>query len=626
MPQTSWALFALLLRPHRKALAIYAGALCIATSIPLIAAIVLGRFIDATRRRAPFHELATTAGVYAGLGLLAALLSIVVAWRATDLSWRVTDVLRHRLADQVLSADLAFHRDNTRGELVSRADDDVTAMAQVLSQFVARVIAVLALGVGASATLLILRPLLAGPYLACITLICALLWLQRSTAVPSAVEKRRSLGEVSGFLEERIAGADDISSLGAAAHSVSQLADRSGVLIDSAYWSTSINMRIVGILKSALVAMEAVMLGWGAFLLHRGSVSLGAVTMGWRFAAAMRSPVEQVVWRLAEVQDANGSAERVLALMHQAPSHPGRTQHSNIPSPSVQFDHVSLVYDDGDAPVLDDVTFRIEGGRVLGLVGRSGSGKTSIGRLALRLLTPTEGSISLGGVDLQSLDEDNLRLLITSIPQDVQMFPGTVRDNVTMFNELPDTQVHEALNAVGLDGWLSDQEGGLDAPILSRRGGAGLSAGEAQLLALARALVRDPHVVVLDEATSRIDPITQERIAGATKRLLKNRTSIVIAHRLETLSVCDDIAVLENGRIVESGDRIALANDPSSRFARLLASGKGRGLGKGPGSGSGSRPEVDDGAASDFGDDESSLDDLLSAVDLPPGQQTQDWS
>jgi ATP-binding cassette, subfamily B, bacterial len=587
----------MLLRPHRRALGIYAGALCVATSIPLLAGIVLGRFVDAARRHAPFHELGMTAGAYAALGLVAALLSIVVGWRATDLSWRVTDVLRHRLADQVLSADLAFHRDNTRGELVSRADDDVTAMAQVLSQFVARVIAVIALGIGATVTLLALRPLLAGPYLAGITLVFALLWFQRRIAVPSAVEKRRALADVSGFLEERIAGADDIASLGAGAHSVSHLADRSGALIDSTYAATLINMRIVGSMKAALVAMEALMLGWGAFLLHRGSVSLGSVTMGWRFAAAMRSPIEQVVWRLAEVQDANGSAERVLTLLQQAESHPDRTGSCADAPLALHFEHVSLTYDDGDEPVLDDVTLHIGAGRSLGLVGRSGSGKTSIGRLALRLLTPSQGSITLGGTDLQRLVETDLRLRVTSIPQDVQLFPGTIRDNVTMFIPVPDARVHEALHAVGLDAWLTDQEGGLDASLLSRTSGAGLSAGEAQLLALARALVRDAHVIVLDEATSRIDPVTQERIAGATRRLLADRTAIVIAHRLETLSICDDIAVLDRGRVVEHGDRRSLAADPDSRFAGLLAAAQGKTM-----AGSGAGPC-----------DDSSIDDLLGS-------------
>jgi ATP-binding cassette, subfamily B, bacterial len=234
------------------------------------------------------------------------------------------------------------------------------------------------------------------------------------------------------------------------------------------------------------------------------------------------------------------------------------------------LENVSLTYDDGSAPVLSNLTLRVPAGCSLGLVGRSGSGKTSIGRLALRLIEPTEGSILVGGVDLTGIDETSFRQRITSVPQDVQLFPGTVRDNVTMFTATSDVDVLKALRAVGLGPWLADQAQGLDSPLLARKGGAGLSAGEAQLLALARALVRSPSIVVLDEATSRIDPATQALISEATESLLQDRTSVVIAHRLETLSVCDYIAVLDHGEVVEHGLRTDLAANPDSRFARLL--------------------------------------------------------
>jgi ATP-binding cassette, subfamily B, bacterial len=569
---TSWKLFASLLRPHRRAIAIYALFLAIATALPLLAAIVLQRFVNAATRRAPTRELAVLAAIYALLGLITAAFTVAVVWRATALAWRITDGVRHDLAEQVLASDLSFHRDHTRGDLVSRADDDVSSMAIFLAQFVARTIGIGVLALASTVTLAFLQPILAGPFFVGMVMVLAVLWTQRNGALVEAMEEREAKAKVSGLIEERIAGADDIVTLGAGAHSVGKLAERSERVVRATRLRAGVQMRVNGTVKVSLVLCELLMLTWGGFLLHRGAINIGAVVLGVRFASAIRSPVEHLTWRLQEVQGATGSATRILGLMKLRKTYPERI--ARLPSGplALHFNDVSLTYDDGDDSVLSHVTLCVHEGRSLGLVGKSGSGKTSLGRLALRLLEPTAGSVVLGGVDMQVLDEVDLRDRVTSIPQDVQLFPGSVRENVTMFSAHSDKLVVAALKSVGLDGWLEDQPDGLNAQLLARHGGSGLSAGEAQLIALARALVRNPHVVVLDEATSRIDPVTQERIQKATSQLLKGRTSIVIAHRLETLSICDDIAVLEDGCVVEFGPREELAANAESRFARLLKS------------------------------------------------------
>jgi ATP-binding cassette, subfamily B, bacterial len=578
MADTSWALFSSLLRPHRRAVAVYATFLAFATSLPLSAAIVLQRFVDAASNRAPTGRLAILAGMYALIGLLSSIFTVAVVWRATRLAWQITDGLRHELADQVLQADLAFHRDHTRGDLVSRADDDVTAMATFFAQFVARVVAILVLALAAVIALAFLRPLLAGPFAICMALVFAVLWFQRNGALAEALEEREAKGALSSLIEERIAGADDISSLGGGAHSVAQLADRNERLVQATGRRAAVQMRVVGTLKFALVASEVVMLAWGGFLLTRGDIGIGAVVLGVRFASAIRGPVEQVAWRLQEVQGATGSATRVLELRASRVAHPDRTQTLRSGPLSIGFENVSLTYDDGNDPVISHIDLTVPPGTSLGLVGRSGSGKTTIGRLVLRTISPSEGTVSLGGVDIETISEQSFRERVTSIPQEVQLFPGTVRDNVSMFSTHTDAEIREALHDVGLSTWLANQINDLDTPLLARLGGAGLSAGESQLLAFARALVRRPDVVIVDEATSRIDPVTQERIAAATVRLLKNRTSIVIAHRLETLLVCDHIAVIEDGGIVEYGNRESLTANPESRFAMLLQAGLGNDL------------------------------------------------
>jgi ATP-binding cassette subfamily B protein/ATP-binding cassette subfamily C protein len=240
----------------------------------------------------------------------------------------------------------------------------------------------------------------------------------------------------------------------------------------------------------------------------------------------------------------------------------------------VRFDGVSFAYSDGrssdaDDTVLHDVSFTLGSGRLLGLLGRTGGGKTTLARLLFRLYDPNEGRIRLGGVDLTDLALCDLHQRVGLVTQDVQVFRGTVRDNLTLFSEDDrDAQILEAFRALGLWDWYEALPDGLDTELVT--GGRGLSAGEAQLLAFTRVFLRDPGLVVLDEASSRLDPATERLLERAIDRLLVGRTAIIIAHRLSTVDRADEIMVLEAGEICEHGAREDLAADPSSRFHDLL--------------------------------------------------------
>lgn len=553
----------------------YGLALSLATALPLTAAVLLSHFVDLAVAGASTGRLVRVAVVYTGLGLLGSVVSVVVVWRSTALAWAITDTLRHELAEFVLGADLAFHRDHTRGELVSRADDDVTAMALFLSQFVARAVSVLAISIGAVGVLSVMRPELGLVLGVCLTIVLTIAWVQRNVSLPQAIVDRDARGRASGLIEERVNGAEDIASLGGGPHSMARFAALADAVVVAKRKVTRTQMRVNGTIRVALGVTEATMLISGAVAYAAGRVTLGSVFLGVRFATAARAPIEHLMWRLNEVQGATGSATRVLDLLASRPTHPQRTQPWPRSAADLELRGVTLVYDDDEGPVLHDITLTVRAGRSLGLVGRSGSGKTSMGRLMLRLAAPTSGSVVVGGTDLAVMSEAALRHGIAGVPQEVQLFPGTVRENVSMFDDsVAEAAIVAALRAVGLEGWLAAQREGLDARLLGRTdSGTGMSAGEAQLLALARAMVRDPKVVVLDEATSRVDPATQRLVKRAVAELLAGRTSVVIAHRLDTLDVCDDIAVLEQGRIVEHGERSALAADPTSRFARLLRVG-----------------------------------------------------
>jgi ATP-binding cassette subfamily B protein len=203
---------------------------------------------------------------------------------------------------------------------------------------------------------------------------------------------------------------------------------------------------------------------------------------------------------------------------------------------------------------------------------RTGSGKTTLTRLLYRLYDPDAGVIALSGVDLRTVGLDELRRRVGVVTQEVQLFQATLRENITFFDaSIDDAAVMAALAELGLAEWVRAMPDGLDT--LLSAGGRGLSAGEAQLLAFARLLLRDPGLVILDEAAARLDPITEQRLEAAIDRLLRQRTGVIVAHRLHTLQRADDILILEDGRVIEYGARAMLAADPTSQFARLLQSG-----------------------------------------------------
>jgi ATP-binding cassette subfamily B protein len=205
------------------------------------------------------------------------------------------------------------------------------------------------------------------------------------------------------------------------------------------------------------------------------------------------------------------------------------------------------------------------------LLGRTGSGKTTIGRLLIRMYDPSTGVVSLGGADIRGLRLHHLRRRVGMVTQDVQLFHASVRDNLTFFDRtIPDEMILEVLHRLGLDHWHRGLPHGLDTTLSSR---GGLSAGEAQLLAFARVFFKDPGLVVLDEASSRLDPVTEALIEHAVSVLLEQRTAIIIAHRLTTVRRADQIIIVDDGRVQEHGARAALERDPSSRFAGLLRTG-----------------------------------------------------
>jgi ATP-binding cassette subfamily B protein len=320
------------------------------------------------------------------------------------------------------------------------------------------------------------------------------------------------------------------------------------------------------------------MLGMGlalvaaAYLYGQGATTIGAAFLLIYYVRLTFNPIEIITSQLEEFQRAAAGISRVRDVLATESALPDRGATPLPDGPlAVELREVSFGYGEEDM-VLREVALRLAPGQVLGLLGRTGSGKTSIARLLVRLYDPAAGTVSLAGVDLREVPLAELRRRVGMVTQEVQLFGSTLRDNLTLFDRsIPDERVMAALEQLGLDDWGRGLPRGLDTVI--GPGGVGLSAGEAQLVAFTRLLMRDPGLVILDEASSRLDPVTERLIERAVDQLLTGRTGIVIAHRLSTVERADRILLMEDGRVVEDGPRAALASDPGSRFARLLRAG-----------------------------------------------------
>jgi ABC-type multidrug transport system fused ATPase/permease subunit len=317
----------------------------------------------------------------------------------------------------------------------------------------------------------------------------------------------------------------------------------------------------------------AIAVGVGAALYLDGKITIGTVYLIFAYTQMLDRPLDQIVRQLQDVQTAAAGVARAQQILAtRSAIEDGRGDTLPRGPLAVSFDRVTFGYGEDD-PVLHELSFEVRPGAVLGLLGRTGSGKTTVARLLFRLYDPRAGSARLSGVDLRDTHLATLRSRVGLVTQDIQLFHATVRDNLTFFDRtIPDERIEAVLRDLGLGGWLAGLRAGFDTMLSS--GSSRLSAGEAQLLAFARVFLRDPGLVILDEASSRLDPATEQQIERAVDRLLAGRTGIVIAHRLGTIRRADDVVILEGGRVLEAGPRERLAREAGSHFSRLLRAGQ----------------------------------------------------
>ena len=584
------------LRPFWKQVLILTVLLFFSIGLQLFAPQIIRQFLDAAEAGAATQTLITMGVLFLIVVVVQKALTLVSTYFSTDLGWASTNNLRADLTRHCMRLDMGFHKLKTPGELIERIDGDVMNLAEYFSELIVQVFANAILLTGI--VILLFREDWRFGIIGLVYAILTVGLLKAIHGPTTRVYKEISKGyaDLHGYVEERIGGTEDIRANGAEQYVMNGLYPQISFVGDRRVKATL----WAGVTFSSSYLLYAVVwvitLAFSGALYLQGELTIGTMVLLVAYITLMETPIKYIRRQAGNLQRAVASIGRINEFLQLEPDvQENVTAVLPASAASVAFEDVSFAYKDevasgklqvasnDHAPrtthyVLENINLTLKPNHILGLLGRTGSGKTTLTRLLFRLYDVDAGTISLDGIDVRDVGLSDLRRHIGMVTQDVQLFEATIRDNLTLFrNYDPDTptvsdeQIIEAIKTLGLEEWFNELPDGLDTMLKS--GGQGLSAGEAQLLAFTRVFLRDPHLIILDEASSRLDPATEQLLERAIDRLLYGRTAIIIAHRLGTVQRADDILILENGRIAEQGERIVLANDPQSRFYDLLQTG-----------------------------------------------------
>lgn len=532
---------------------------------------LLGRFVDEVLVT---HMDGVALPLLAGLLIAALARSLLLAIQATlltDTFGRAARVWAKRFFAQALSLPMTFYSQRSPGEIAARVD-----LNERVAETISSDLATVALQVFTASFFLILMVRMdAGLALVVTGCVALELFAWRALARRTA-EISQELSVQAGKLAGVATGAlSNIESIKAGGQETALLRKWIGMQIQ--FLNASIrSQRVMVWLGEApsllgLVANLAV-LGLGAALIMRGTLTVGELVAFQVLVAGFTGPVHGLFSQTQNLQTLRGDLARLDDVLHHA-REPGvdalAAAAPAVPrfEGSVEFANVTFGYNKGEAPLVSDFSLTVRPGGRVALVGASGSGKSTLARLAAGLFTPWSGEILFDGKPRSALAREHLAANVAYVDQDVALFEGTVRENLTLWDEASAEAVERALRDAAIDAEILGREGGIDAKL--QEGARNLSGGQRQRLEIARALVRAPAVLILDEATSALDPTSESRVEAALRA--RGVTCLVIAHRLSTVRDADEIVVLDRGQVVERGRHEELVAIPDGRYAALVA-------------------------------------------------------
>lgn len=538
-----------LMRQHSKPLSVVVGLYVLAAIAGLAGPFLLGRLVDAITR-------GTTAGFVTNVALVLAAFVVVQTFLARwarrkgmVLGEKVFAQLREEFMEQVTSLPLSTVEKAGTGDLVSRTTNDVEAVSHTVRFGVPQVlvsVATIALTVAAAVftcPLLALALLVGAPMLIPVTR----WYLKRAT--PGYLRERESYAVLNGAITETIEGARTVDALSLGPHRRNRIDAALRGCFDVEKYTLGLRTVLFPVAEFSFWLPVAAVLLWGGWLASNGTVSAGMVATVALYAMQLIDPVDTLIMWIDEIQVGASSLARIVGIRNVAGD---RTATDAQPADeSLVVDEVRYAYREG-RDVLHGIDLTLVPGERLAMVGPSGAGKSTLGRLIAGIHPPTGGSVKVGGVPLVDRPLDDLHREVALVTQEHHIFVGTLADNLRLGKaSATDAELEKALADVGSLAWVRALPDGLATEVGS--GAHTLTPGQAQEMALARLVLADPHTLVLDEATSLIDPAAARELEFSLSAVLEGRTVVAIAHRLHTAHDADRVAVVEKGRISELG-------------------------------------------------------------------------
>jgi ATP-binding cassette subfamily B protein len=562
-----------LLRPHRRVLWLLLGVVLVENVARLSIPYLVKEGID--RGIPPIRAAGDTSTLWTIVGIVLAATVLQAASRRTFLmmSGRVGQdmltELRRRVFRHFQTLSPAFHDDYTSGRVISRQTSDMDAIYEMLETGFDGLVTALLTLVGVAVLLLTLDVKLALVALCCFPFLLVLTnWFRRESSKTYRVTREKVALVIVHFVESMLG----IRAVQAFRREPRNQAIFAGVNDD--YRRANLRaFRLVawfmpGIKLIGNVTIAVVLL-YGAYLAFHGEVTVGVLAAFLLYLRQFFEPMQEISQFYNTFQSSSAALEKLSGVLEERPSVPEPVRPTPLPDSrgDIRLEHVGFAYG-RNAPVLPDLDLRIDAGQTVALVGTTGAGKTTIAKLLSRFYDPTEGRVTLDGVDLRELDEPTLRRAVVMVTQESYMFAGTVADNIRFGRPTAgDDEVVAAARAIGAHEFIERLPQGYDTDVANK--GGRLSAGQRQLVAFARAFLADPDVLILDEATSSLDVPSERLVQRALRTILADRTAVIIAHRLSTVEIADRVLVLEHGRIVEDGVPAELVSGGTGRFSDL---------------------------------------------------------
>ena len=557
-----------MLRPYRRQIALAALGIVGTTGVTIAAPLLLAYAIDSGVRKHDFGPVNRAALIYLGLALVRPLLERLIVLSSARAGERFLGDLRVAAYDHLQNLSMPFFESERAGVLVSRLTADVQSLTTFVRQVLVEVVGNLLLLVVTLSVLFVLSPILAAVVFVSLPILVVSSASYRKRSQPTFLALRDRVADVMTSLQEGLTGIRVVQSFGREREHEQAYRTHSWSLVRAWRAASLVNMRFFPAIALAQAVSTAAVLATGGFLFWHGRVTIGTVAAVALYLTSLFEPVGRLGDWYSELQSGRAALTKIVDLLETPVTvQPGARILPRVGE--LVVDGAYFSYDSGP-PAVDGVSLTINQGEHLALVGATGAGKSTLAKLLTRQYDPQSGSVRFGDVDLREAAFGSLRERIVFLPQEGHLFAGSIADNVRLARpDASDEEVGAALEAIGALERFSELPEGVHTNVQTR--GLRLSSGERQLIALARAALVEPAVIVLDEATSSLDPGTERDVERAIAAVSADRTVITIAHRLSTAERADRVALLEHGQLVELASHDELV-EQGDRYAALWES------------------------------------------------------